>query len=232
MLLNVNAWLSMVLWIAAVVIVAHAYILEWRFLSGEFVWSLVGALFWVMGGIGFFMFLVNPVYQWVMIALIVIVYGVYTENVFTYHFQPHRYTPLSLPKLSYYMMIVSTLFVVSTLFALDVINSTPLWLTLVVLPLYTGFVTAALFRGYGVLERKNYWLIAIVALGSLELGWVVHYFPTSYFVAGALCAVYVYALPSILLMVARDTIEKKAAIQYGSVALLTTAAILLTSQWV
>lgn len=232
LLWNVTAWQYAIIGIALLIIFTHVYVLRWQVLTADFWWSFLPVILWVAGGLGFFLFLVNIYYQWALIILIAGIYGVYMENVFTFHYQPQKYSHLSLPKLSFYMMIVSTVFVFSSLFALVVISSIPFWVIAVVSPIYAALAMAVLFRGYGVLNRENIWLIILVGIGSFELSWVLHYLPTAYTVNGALLALYMYSVPSIVLMVARDAIEKNVVLQYGIVALVTATAILLTAQWI
>jgi hypothetical protein len=232
LVVNIALWPWWLGAIAAVVAVSQAHLMQWRVLTAEFWWSFVPALLWVGGGVGYFLFVVSPVYQWLMIAVVSIVYGVYTENVFTYYFQPQKYAHLSLPKLSYYMMIIATFFLFSSLYALDLINSIPFWVTLAVAPVVMGVITALVFRGYAVLDRKNMRYIIWSAVAALEAAWVVQFLPTSFVVNGALLALLVYVVPSIFVMVARDAIDKSAVIQYGAVATIAAAVVLATAQWV
>ncbi|MFC1598356.1 hypothetical protein ACFL2M_02370, partial [Patescibacteria group bacterium] len=96
-------WRGWAIAIGVFVFVSLFFLMKWKWESLDFWYMLFPMAALTIGGTGLLFFLDKPLYQWLFAAILVVVYGVYTENVFIYYYQPQKYTNLSLPNLSFYM---------------------------------------------------------------------------------------------------------------------------------
>ncbi len=208
------------------------HLLKWELLSLEAWWQAIPAILWIASGYGFFLFADSSLFQWSLVIGLPVVFGLYLETIFTYRYQPQKYTNLLLPKFSQYLIILSSFFTFAFLFALVLINSIPLWALFVIAFLYGVLGTAHVMRGFHLLEREQMGLIFWMGLLCVQLAGVIYFLPTNYIVAGGVFGAFFYAVPSIIVMQLRDSVDKKAIFQYTLVTLCALFLIFLTAQWV
>ncbi len=208
------------------------HLLEWEFLSLEAWWQAIPAILWISSGYGFFLFVDTEIFQWSLVIGLPAVFGLYLETIFIYRYQPQKYTNLLLPKFSQYLIILSSFFTFAFLFALVLINSIPLWALFVIALLYGVLGMAHVMRGFHLLQREQAGIIFWMGILSVQLAGVIYFLPTNYIVAGGVFGVFFYAIPSLIVMQLRDSVDKKAIFQYTLVTLSALVLIFLSAQWV
>jgi hypothetical protein len=231
LLLDPTDWRIWVGGIAAVTLLSVGYLLRWKLFAVEFWAALLPLVLVISGGTGMFFFLDTPMYQWLFAGFLVALYGIYVENLFSFHYQPQKYAKLSLPTLSFYLNLFGTFTLFAAAYALELINVIPPWAN-VLLAIGLGLsVTVHLLRGHKLWGNNQWGIAFFVALLLGELTWAMQYWPTAYYVNGIVVAVVLYALVSLVLLKLRDTLSKKAVVQYVAVSALALLAVLGTSQW-
>ncbi len=228
---SVEQWQKFLFIGAIVSIFAVWHLLQWQLLSLDRWWQAIPAFLWLISGYAFFIFMDQGLYQWILIIGLPIVFGLYLETLFTYLYQPHKYTNLLLPKFSQYLIILSSFFSFSSVFALVLINKFRLWEMFLAAFLYGLLTFAHVLRGFHLLERKYVMLILWFGLVVLQLTAVMYLLPTNYIVAGGVFGVFFYSVPSIIVMQLRDAVDKKQIFQYTLVAFGALIVTLVTAQW-
>lgn len=232
LLLVIEEWRVWVGLIAASVIFSVLLMVKWKWNSADFWVTLYPALIWVGGGTGLLFFVDVVLYQWALVALITIVFGIYIENVFTFYYQPQKYTNLSLPNLSFYMMVLSTFFLFVFGFNLELINLLPFWILPIAVFIHSMTLMLLLMRGYNVAIREQLFAVFFFSIIITQGVWILQYWPTTAFVNGMIVLIMVYYLPSLLLMKARDAVQQRAVIQYSIISIILFLLTVLTSQWI
>lgn len=230
-LLRPLEWQIWTIFIAVITSLSILIMTNWKWKTAEF-WSFFYPLLvWMIGGTSLLFFVTIGWVQWVLAALIIIVYAGYTENIFTYIYQPQRYTNLSLPNLAFYLMVAGTFTMATAGFGLEFIQVIPYWLIIVLAGLHGGVMMTLHLRGYNALKRQQWPTIGVSALLLAQLAWVLQYWPTAFIINGMLMAIMVYSVPSLFLAIARDSLQRAQIIQYSSITLIALIATLASAQW-
>ncbi|HLD21488.1 MAG TPA: hypothetical protein VJB65_01150 [Patescibacteria group bacterium] len=224
-------WKIFVMSMLVLTIVSIAFMVEWRVRSAQF-WGLLFPVFSMnMGGIGLLFFLDSILYRILLSVVLILFFGVYLENVFTFRYQPQKYVLLSLPNLSSFMNTFSGFTVCTVGFALHLIDYLPIWvLTLLSFALSIAMMFQVLWS-YQIPLSGHGISILLVSLLVAEGVWVLQFWPTNFFVNGMIVAVVLYCVPSLLLMKLRGILTKKLTIQYVVVSAVTVISVIATAQW-
>lgn len=231
LLLQQQLWQWWVAGIAAVTVGSMLYMHRWNVFSVSFWTGLLPVAAFTAGGVGLLFFLDRPVYQWTFAAVCVVVYMVYAENVFTFHYQQQRYTSLSLPQMSLYLYTIAGFSLFSFFYALHLIRAMPLWGIIVAGVVFPTIMMLQLMRGYKVWEPGQIASVILIALVITELVWVLQFWPTSYYINGTIIAVALYCIPSLFLLKLRDTLTRRTVVQYLVISVAALASVLSTTQW-
>lgn len=231
LLLRILEWKGWVIGIGIVTILVPLFLLAWKWKSASFWFALFPILAFITGGTGLIFFLDKPFYQWLFALLLVVIFAVYSENLYTFHHQPHKYTTLSLPNLSFYIGTFTGFSLFAFLFALNLIRIIPVWVIVLAAFVYTVGMLMHMLRSYNIWHIQHSAAVAFIALLAAEAVWVLQYWPTAFFINGIIVAVLLYSIPSLLRLKLRDTLTKRAVFQYVVVSLLAIAGVLSTSQW-
>ncbi|MBI2410316.1 MAG: hypothetical protein HYV32_00270 [Candidatus Kerfeldbacteria bacterium] len=225
-------WRVWVAQMAALIILSIGSMVEWKFRSKDF-WLLAFPLVSLLaGGVGLLFFLNTTLTIVILASALVIAFGVYLESVFTYRYQPQKYTQLSLPNISLFINTFSGFSIFATAYAVNLINLLPDWAIPLIAFGFTLAMMIHIFWGYKIEYRPYIGTIFLVALLMAELTWVLHFWPTTFFVNGIIMAIALYSVPSLIHLRLREILTKQLVIQYSIVSLLAILFVMMTSQWI
>lgn len=231
LIIDPTEWRSIVISIAAVILVSIILMTQWHILSSDF-WGMLFPLFsFFLGGIGLLFFVNIPELQWIMSAVLVLLCALYIENVFVFYYQPQKYTVLSLPNLSFFLNIFTAFTLFSFVYALELINLTSLWHILLVATLFSFFFFLHLLWSYKLLQKKNLSLLFIGTVIMVECIGVLQLWPVAYYVKGVIIAIIFFLFGSCMQLALRQLLAKKIILQYTLMCALSLLAVLLTARW-
>lgn len=224
-------WALSVSGMVLLVLFCVSFMNEWKVNKAEFWGLLFPIVVFTAGALGFLFFLEQSFLRYLTMAAMVLLFALYLENLFIYRFQKHKYTQFSLPNLSIFLLTVAGFFLFSTGFGFALTNVLPpadlTWFALI----YSFLVMWHLVWSYQIPKGKRLAAIFLVTLLSTELVWVLHFWPTTFFVGGLIVAVFLYAVPSLVQLALREVLTKKLWMQYAVISLLAVLFVTLTASW-
>ncbi len=158
-------------------------------------------------------------------------HGWYLENLFLFHFQPHRYQPYALENISGYASLLVVFFFFAALFAARVFLNLPLYLLLPVGFVVTAILALQIFWSTKVPWSRGWPLLAIATLVLFELLGVLSMLPTSYFVSGLLMAIPYYLMMNLARHWLRDRLTVTVIRRYMIIGGSAFVVTLLTAPW-
>lgn len=185
----------------------------------------------LLSSVFFLIFLTDHAVAQVLIILATFFYGLYTENIFYFLYNPQRYQPYALEHIANYLNILSFFMFFGGLFAsrifLNVTLITALWIGILGLILFVFllFQTNKLESHDAMLQTFVYLLVMIELLG------VVSFLPTSYFVSSVLLTIPYYLMGNLVRHNVRGTLRRGVIFRYLSVGISTFVLALLTAPW-
>ena len=225
------AWKQWIIALVIVVLFSLIYMHEWKWYSMQTWLSSFPLLVLLGGGTGMLFFVEGTPLRVTLILALSVIFGVFMENMFTLHYQPAKYTSLSLPKLSVVFNIISAFFVFSTLFAFQLIELIPSWLISVSALIFGGLYMAYLLRGFNVNAEKGRGMAIMVSIIFAEAITALHFLPSGFYVNGAFAAIMIYFLTSYFLMVAREAYTRRFFIELIVISTVMLILIFATAQW-
>ncbi len=231
LLLNPERWqlwsAIILLWVLGSVL----FLLHWRPLSLAFWAALMPLAVLLCGGTGVLFFLDVAVSRWIFAVVLVLLYGVYTETLFVYHYQPQLYTNLSLPRLSLYLITIGSVCLFSFFWALHLIGALSVWLLVVLAMVIMAAIMLHILYSYQLWSDENLVLVLLTALLFGEVAWVLQYWPAAFYVNGMVMGLVVYLVPSIVLMQLRGALNRRVLWRYAMMSIIALVLILTTTQW-
>lgn len=224
-------WVSWVIAIIVYAVVSSLFMLRWEWRGMEFVSTVFPLLLFLGSSTGVFMFIPSQLWRYALVAGIIIVHAVYMENVFTLHYQSSKYTSLSLPRLTVMMNTISVFLLGTGLFAIDLVTPIQDWIIVVFLAIIFAILLLQMVYQFSVYHKAQLQDIGIIVLLLSEIVWVIQFFPTAFFVNGALIAIFWYAFSSIYLQHERHALTRPVLLQYIIISSMMIALVSATAQW-
>lgn len=231
-LLSVNAFFWPIIAIFAVVaFLGCAALLQWRTEDRNF-WHYLATLVVFLGaGVSLLVFVSGTWLGYVVALLIPALSGWYAQNLFWLNHEPQRYQLNAIEHITSYLLVLSSLFLFSSLFASRVFFSLSLSLFFL---LGTVFAFLVFFQGTWLSKKDLRSRLPFVAAGSIlcvELLGVTGTLPTSFLTAGFLMMIFVYGALGLFHHALNGTLERKEIQRYSVVCGLAVALILVTAPW-
>lgn len=232
----------------ATAIFSLMFLMQWRWRTKEY-WALLFPLLgFLIGGTGVLLFLNSVWYQLLLVALMAILSGVYLENIFIFFYQPQRYSHLSIPNISFVLLILSLFTLFTAGFAMQFVGLLSRWLLLLNLPgqlaslisqgslTLIGFLLGAavmthMLWSYKLMSPAHRSVIWLFGLVCAELLWVLQLLPTAYFVNGMFATILCYGTLACLQLHLRQILTRQLIAQYVVISLVAIAIVFATSQW-
>lgn len=203
---------------------------RWRSLT---FWSLLILPFWLsISTLSMVLLLTSPFVRWVLIIITPFAIGFYLRQVYHYHFSPQNYQPFALENLSGGLGVGVVFLASSSLYGMIVflgygwMTLLPLWcIVLVTLSYQMLWVKKALdLRGWR-------WFAVIVVIG-IEIFAVTSFFPTNFFVNGAVVTIMYYTLISLHRVALKEKIERGMILRPLGISFALLLIILGTASWI
>lgn len=231
LLLRTTEWKGWVMGIILCVVLTIAAMVEFRWKQRHF-WSLLFPVaLAVYGGTGMLFFVQSMWVKVLLMSIVVVLWGVYLENIFFYLYQPKKYGRLSLPHLSFFLLVFGAFTLGSTLFGLKLINVLPFWAVTVAFMCYAAGLMIHVLRSFHIWKAEHAVIVAIVTLMVGELVWILQYWPTGFYVNGIIVALVLYCIPALIQLQLRDALTRAALLRYVGISAVGLLTILLTTQW-
>ncbi len=213
------------------VLTVAGFMMQWKFLTARFWMILFPIAMLLFGGTGLLFFLRSQLSQIGLIVFLVVMYGLYLEDVFILNYQNYKYSSLSLPNISFFINTFAGFCLFACGFALDLIGVVPMWLITLCAFFFSSAMMLHLFWSYNIWEKKHLLTVFMLALTVTELVWVLQFWPTAFFVNSMLIAIVLYCVPSIIQLHIRNALSRQSIIRYVALAVVMTVSVVTTSQW-
>lgn len=174
-------WLTWLIISLAFVLVVAGFMLQWKLLTVRFWMTVFPIITLLVGGTGLLFFLPSVALQWGLAAFLVIMYGLYLEDVFTLNYQQYKYTSLSLPNIAFFMNTFAGFCLFACGFALHVIGLVPVWLITVTAFCFSSAMMFHVFWSHNIWDRKHVTTVLMLSVLVTELVWVLQFWPTAFF---------------------------------------------------
>lgn len=224
-------WIEWLVALGVFALLSLLFMMRWRWNAVETWFAAFPILTLLIGGTGMLFFVEGLVLRCIAALALSIIYGVYMENLFTLHFQPSKYTSLSLPKMSLVLNVITAFFLFSTAFALQLIGLIPFWIISVIALLFGCIHMAYMLRGFNVAPEKHRGFVLFVGILFAESITAIGFLPTGFYVDGLFAAIMVYFLTTFSLMIARDAFTKRQYIEQVVLTAVMIAVLFATAQW-
>lgn len=217
--------------IAAIVVFTALVMVDWQWRTAPFFGILFPLVVYVAGAVGLLLFVERTGVQFTIATVLLIGVGMYLENVFTYRYQQQKYTKFSLPNLSVFMMTVAAFALFTGGFGLFLTNVITASQLTIAAAIFGVGLSRQLFWSYDIDTAHRGFITILIGALLAEVVWIVHYWPTAFFVNGLLIAIMVYAIPTLIQLRLRDALTKRLLKQYVLIALFAVLAVLASAQW-
>lgn len=188
-------------------------------------------LVFLIGGVGLYFFLSSVAWQIFWATFSSLLLGIYLEIIFVFHYQPLRYVQLSLPHTTLILHTVGTFAMFAFFFALYLIRVLPLPAIVVVAFVYAAAASGQFLWCHKIWAREHFSMIIAIGAVVAELVWVLHFWPTAFYVNGVIMAVAMYCLPSLWQLHIRGSLTAAALWRHGIVAGVAVLSVVGTAQW-
>lgn len=230
------------------VFLSVAFLMQWKWRTREF-WAVsFPILSFILGGVGLLLFFENLWFQLAFVAVITILFGTYLENIFIFYYQPQRYSHLSIPNLSFFLLLFSIFSLFTTAFAIQFVGLITRLMLILDIPagvspfvsqgllalvglLFGAAVMAHMLWSYKLLSPEHRYAIPLFGLLCAQLMWVMQYLPVAFYVSGMWVTVIAYAVLATTQLHFRKILTRRLLVQYVVIALLASVLILASSQW-
>lgn len=170
--------------------------------------------------------------KYVSVGMAVILFFLFTKNIAIFLYQPAKYIPYSLENISIYSNMVASFFLYISIFTFFILGVGRLRYALLAALVGTAIVVWQTFWIQKISWNRSKWYVAIISLVALEMVWVLHFWPVSYFTSGLLLTIGLYMLLHLARNYVSETLTRQRTIRYILIASITSTVLLLTSQWI
>lgn len=226
-----DRWKYWVALMTVLLITSVAFMVQWKWKSTVFWGTLFPVAMLMIGGTGALTFIRSLPVQIIAALALIVLYALYIEDVFIYRFQQHRYSQLSLPNISFFIGVAGTFAFFAFLFALRLLGTARVWQITIAAVVYGFVFMIHVLWSYQAWKPQYSIYALLVGLCAGELAWVLQFWPTAFYVNGAIMAALLYLLPSLIQMSVRDTLHRASVIRYVALSIALVVIILSTSQW-
>lgn len=197
-------------------------------------WVFLGVpLFCVAAAFFFFLFLESVTAKWILATTVVVVNGLYAENLFTFYHLPHAYQAYSLEYLSLVIAVISSFFFASGGYASSMFlqEFAPIWVSAIVVFFATLFLTLAMFwvSKVGFETGRRYAFAAAVLM--TELYAVLSFLPTSFVTNAAAFATLFYCYLGLMRAHVLERLSAKVVRRYAYSGVGLLLVIFVSAQW-
>lgn len=225
-----------------------AFLMQWKWRTREFWAVCFPILSFIIGGVGLLLFFESVWIQLAFAFTISILFGTYLENIFIFYYQPQRYSRLSIPNLSFFLLLFSIFSLFTTIFAIQFVGLITRWMLILEIPpgaspfvsqgllalvgfLFGMAVMAHMLWSYKLLTPEHRYAIPFFGLICAQLIWIFQYLPVAFYVNGMWITIIAYAVLACTQLHFRKILTRRLLVQYVVIALVASALILGTSQW-
>jgi len=226
-----DLWRTWLTAMAVVVFAALGFMFDWKFFSVRFWMTVFPVAMLLIGGTGLLFFLSSPLSRYGLAVFLVVLYGLYLEDVFTLNYQQYKYSSLSLPNIAFFMNTCAGFCLFACAFALNLVGLMSLTTITCGAFFFSVSMMVHLFWTHNIWDKKHAVTIFMLAVVITQLVWVLQFWPTAFFVNGVLIAIVLYAVPSIVQLHIREALSRPVLIRYVSIAVVLTMSVITTSQW-
>ncbi len=214
------------LYLLAVIFIIHKGQLSKRFLN-----FLILPVCLSFSATVFLLFMVKMVFFHMFVVIIALVLYLLLFQYYLYFNFPHKYQPYTLESLSFYVVLLTFFFSVSSAFASLILLKLGVFLALSFLLPVTVLILYEFFWVHKISWKRNWPFVVILSLLSGQFFLAVSYLPTGYYVNSFLLTVCLYMMLGISRLFLQKTFEKNKILKYLTVGGFMLAAIMLTANW-
>ncbi|MDP3970348.1 MAG: hypothetical protein Q8P90_01475 [bacterium] len=168
---------------------------------------------------------------YVIIGVTVILHFLFVKNLSVFLFQPAKYIAYSLEHISQYSNVVASFYLYVSIFIFQILGLGRL-----------RYLLAAAMVGTAILVWQTFWIqkvtwkrgalyAFIITLVIVELIWVFHFLPASFFVSGFLLTIGLYLMLHLSRHYLAEALTKKQVVRYILTSLIAVVVLLVTAKW-
>ena len=173
--------------------------------------------------------------QWIIYGVVVVAlvfYYLFTQHLAVFLFQPAKYVTYSLEHVSKYSNVVASFFLYVSLFIFLSLGIVQISYIMAVMAVVTAVLVWQTLWIQKVPWNKARLYALAITIVMIEGFWALHFWPTSFFVNGAILAIALYLLLHLTRHFLTDTLTRKLSTRYIVVSAVAVALLLATAQWV
>ncbi len=197
-------------------------------------WVFLGVpCFCIAAAVFFFLFLESSTAKWLLAGTVVVVNGLYAENLFAFYHLPSSYQAYSLEYLSLVIAVIASFFFASGGYAANMFlqEFAPIWMSAVVVFFATLFLTVAMFwvSKVGFETGRRYAFAGAVLMTELYV--VLSFLPTSFITDAAVFALLFYCYLGFMRAHVLERLSRKVILRYAWSGCTLLLVVLGTAQW-
>lgn len=199
--------------------------------GGRWHFSVLAALYGV-ATIVFLTLLHDDYLKHVEIISSAILWWLWLEQVYRFHYQPHQYIPFSVANVTSVVTILTSFYLISSAFALKLFLGYPGW-AMTVLTGLAGVLFTIEIIWSEKLSPWRYWVMPLMlGLLTAQLFWVLSYLPTSYLVNGFIITVILYVTVNLGRFELKHELQSHIIRRYLLISVVVVLLVLATARWV
>lgn len=197
-------------------------------------WVFLGVpLFCTASAFFFFLFLEASVAKWILAVTVVVVNGLYAENLFTFYHLPSAYQAYALEYLSLVIAVIASFFFTSGGYAANMFlqEFAPIWMSAIVVFFASLFLTLAMFwvSKVGFETGRRYAFAGAVLMTEMYV--VLSFLPTSFVTDAAAFATLFYCYLGLMRAHVLERLSGRVVGRYALSGAGLLLLIFLTAQW-
>lgn len=190
------------------------------------------ALLYCISVLVFLLLLHQPLLKHVQIISAAIVWWLWLEQLYRFHYQPNQYVPFSVANVTSLVTVLTSFFLISAAFAFKLFLGYPIW-AMTVITAGAGFLFTIEMIWSEKLSPWRYWIMPItIALLTAELFWTLSYLPSSYLVNGFLLTVMLYVIVNLGRFRMKQELQPVIVRRYLLISALVVLLVVATARWV
>ena len=224
-----NTWPLWLFLIILTITLSVSALNNWHFRK-ETLGFLITPAWMLTGCFAFLFFQENQILMQVVAIGSVVLYLFFINNIAIFFYKTDDYISYSLENISAYCNILSIFFIYVSAFSFYILSVSNLY--------FMGFVVilatfSLAWQGLWInkISKQFRYFIFFLTLIIVEMFWVLHFWPTSFFVNGIVLTTVYYVFINLAKLHYLDGLNKKVATRYLIISSVVVVMTLITAQW-
>ncbi len=223
-------WMQVIIALVTTSIVATVIMRkpEWRL---EYIGFSIVPLVLTLSGYSFILIHESPLFIWMVIAIILVLYFLFMKNIAVFLYQPAKYITYSLEHISIYSNLMASFFLYVSAAMFFILGVGRLRYILLYVAISTVVLIWQTFWIQKIPQRRAWLFVIVISAVMVQAFWALHFWPVAYYVSGGVLTLSLYCLLHLSRMYVTDMLNRATIIRYVTVTGLAFVIVLATSRW-